>query len=52
MIDSLFADNDWANARILKLADGLNDKQLDLQREMGFGSLRATLFHIWAAEHL
>lgn len=52
MIDSLYAYNDWANSRIFQLAEGLTDDQLDDQREMGFGSLRATMFHIWAAEQL
>lgn len=52
MIDTLYAYNDWANARILKLAEGLSDDQLDQQRDLGFGSLRATLSHILAAERI
>jgi len=52
MLDSLYAYNDWANARIFELANGLTAEQLDAPRKMGFGTLRATLFHIWAAERL
>lgn len=52
MIDSLYAYNDWGNEKIFQLAEGLTDDQLDAQREMGFGSLRATMFHILAAEQV
>ena len=52
MIRDLFAHNDWANAKILKLCAGLADGQLDQEAPIGFGSLRATLFHMWAAEQL
>jgi uncharacterized damage-inducible protein DinB len=52
LIDNLFAFNDWANARILKLAHGLSAEQLDHPRTMGFGSLRNTIFHILAAEEI
>ena len=50
MIDDLYAYNDWANGKVLNLCEGLTDEQLDLPREMGFGTLRATLFHILTAE--
>jgi uncharacterized damage-inducible protein DinB len=42
--------HEWATGRLLRLCDGLTDTQLDAPREMGLGSLRATLFHILAAE--
>ena len=50
LIEDLFAYNDWANQKILSLCDGLTDEQIDTPREMGFGTLRATLFHILTAE--
>lgn len=50
LMNDLYAYNDWANQRVLSLCDGLSDQQLDTPREMGFGSLRATLFHILHAE--
>lgn len=50
LINDLYCYNDWANGRILDLCDGLTDEQLDAPRAMGFGSLRATLFHILFAE--
>ncbi len=52
MIESLYQYNDWANGRLLQLAQGLADEQLDSPKEMGFGSLRATLFHMLAAEQI
>jgi uncharacterized damage-inducible protein DinB len=50
LIDSLYAYNDWANAKIIALCSNLSDAQLDQPRAMGMGSLRATLFHILSAE--
>ena len=50
LIDSLYAYNDWANQQVLSLAADLSDGQLDAPRPMGFGTLRATLFHILAAD--
>ena len=50
LIDDLYDYNDWANQKVLSLCDGLTDEQLDTPREMGFGTLRATLFHILTAE--
>ena len=50
LIDDLYAYNDWANDKVLSLCDGLTDAQLDTPREMGFATLRATLFHILTAE--
>jgi uncharacterized damage-inducible protein DinB len=52
VIAELYDYNDWANGRVLHLCDGLADELLDAPREMGFGSLRATLFHILAAERV
>ncbi len=52
MLDDLYLYNDWANQKVLELCDGLDDAQLDAPRELGFGSLRATLFHILAAEQI
>ena len=52
MIDDLYRYNSWANDRIVALCDGLADGQLDEKREMGFGSLRNTVFHILAAEEI
>jgi uncharacterized damage-inducible protein DinB len=51
-LESLYEYNSWANRRILALCAGLTDAQLDLNREMGFGSLRNTIFHILAAEEI
>jgi uncharacterized damage-inducible protein DinB len=52
MIDDLYRFNNWANGRVLGLCNGLTDEQLDQPRDMGFGSLRATIFHILAAEEI
>jgi uncharacterized damage-inducible protein DinB len=52
MIEELYDYNDWANQRLLLLCDDLTDEVLDESREIGFGSLRATLFHILAAERV
>lgn len=52
MIESLYQYNDWANGRLFQLAEGLADEQLDSPLEMGLGSLRATLFHMLAAEQI
>lgn len=52
ILDDLYRYNDWANAKIVKLADGLSDAQLDQPCEMGFGSLRAILFHLLQAERI
>jgi uncharacterized damage-inducible protein DinB len=49
-IRECFRYNDWARDRLLGLATGLTDTQLDRPFEMGEGSLRATVYHLWAAE--
>ena len=50
LFSSLYAYNQWANEKIVQLCDGLTDAQLDQPKEMGFGTLRATLFHILTAD--
>lgn len=52
IIEDLYAANAWAWQRLLKLCEGLSDEQLDAPREMGFGSLRATLFHMFVSEQI
>lgn len=52
ILEDLYDHGDWANAKLLKLCHELSDAQLDQPREMGFGSLRNTLFHILEAEKL
>lgn len=52
IIDDLYRYNRWANAKVFRLSEGLTDTQLDERRELGFGSLRNTLFHILAAEEI
>ncbi|MFN9719342.1 MAG: DinB family protein [Planctomycetota bacterium] len=49
---ALFDYSLWADERLFQLCDGLSDEQLDATRELGFGSLRNTLFHILAAEEI
>lgn len=52
MLEDLFAHGDWARRKLFALSDGLSDAQLDEAREIGFGSLRNTLFHLLAAEEI
>lgn len=52
LIQDLFEYNDWANERLLALSAGLGDMELDAERPMGLGSLRATLYHLAFAERL
>jgi uncharacterized damage-inducible protein DinB len=52
LLADLFAYNDWANQYVCRRSEDLSDEQLDAPRPMGFGSLRATLFHLLAAERL
>lgn len=49
-IAALFVYNDRANALVVGAAKGLSDEHLDRKFEMGMGSLRRTLIHIWAGE--
>lgn len=46
----LFDYNDWANAQILHAAGPLNETQIDQSFDMGRGSLRRTLLHIYCGE--
>jgi len=48
----LFSYHDWASDRVFALARPLDDAQLDQPVAMGFGTLRATLDHLCAAERL
>lgn len=52
VIEDLYQYNQWAHGRMFRLCEGLTDPQLNAIREMGFGSLRNTLFHIMAAEEI
>ena len=51
-IEDLYRYNDWANAKVFAMCQGLSHAQLDEKREMGMGTLRNTLFHILAAEQI
>jgi hypothetical protein len=51
-IRELFTYTDWARDKIFELAGGLSDEQLDRPFEMGIGSIRNTLHHVWAAERV
>jgi len=44
--------NSWAHEKTLASAYPLADAQLDRKFAMGAGSIRATLFHLWAAERV
>lgn len=48
----LFAHNDWARDKLVTLASELTDEQLDRPFEMGPGSLRETLRHLYGAERI
>lgn len=52
IIEDLFHFNYWAQGRLFRLCNGLSDAQLDEKREMGFGSLRNTIFHVLTAEQI
>lgn len=43
--------NDWANDHLLQTAATFSDAQLDQPFDVGLGSLRRILTHIWAGEH-
>jgi uncharacterized damage-inducible protein DinB len=49
-IRTLLGYNDWADSRLLEASGPLSDEQLDRGFDMGPGSLRRTLIHIWAGE--
>ncbi len=52
IIEDFYRYNDWANDRIIELCRDLTKDQLDTPRNMGFGTLRNTLFHILTAEQI
>jgi uncharacterized damage-inducible protein DinB len=52
LIEDLYRYNEWANARVFEMCLELTNAQLDEEREIGFGSLRNTLFHILTAEQI
>ncbi len=43
---------DWSMAKLFAMCEGLSDDSLDATKEMGFGSLRSTLFHMFVAEQV
>src|SRR5215207_1594778 len=51
-IADLLAYHQWANGKLFGLCRPLTDEQLDREEPIGPGSLRKTLFHVWAAESL
>ncbi|MEM9588930.1 MAG: DinB family protein [Planctomycetota bacterium] len=50
LVQDLSAYNLWANERVFALCVDLADEQLDQTFPIGVGTLRATLFHLLAAE--
>jgi uncharacterized damage-inducible protein DinB len=48
----LFVHNDWARRALLDAAKEVDDVGLDRPFELGPGSLRATLHHLWRAERV
>ena len=50
VLTTLFAHNGWANRKLLDFCEQLSDEQLDATAIGGFGSIRATLWHIVGAE--
>lgn len=51
-LQEMFAYTDWARDKVFAQFAGLTDAQLDRPFEMGIGSIRNTLHHIWAAERV
>lgn len=49
---TMFKYGDWANSQLLRASSRLSDEQLDRPFDMGRGSLRLVLTHIWAGEHV
>ena len=49
-IRELFKYNDWGRDRLMPLVVKLDDEQLDRPFEMGGGSLRKTMWHLFGAE--
>src|SRR5438132_326535 len=49
-IRPLLEYGDWANGRLVEASGGLTDEQLDRAMEIGPGSMRRVLLHVWAGE--
>jgi uncharacterized damage-inducible protein DinB len=47
-----FVHNDWARDKVLAVAVDCTDAELDRSFEMGMGTLRKTLLHLWQAERI
>ncbi len=50
-LELLFKYNDWANDRILAMADNVSTEQLIAPNDLGWGSLRGALVHLMDAEY-
>ena len=50
VLTTLFAHNAWANLKLLDFCETLSDAQLDATAIGGFGSIRATVWHIVGGE--
>jgi uncharacterized damage-inducible protein DinB len=50
VLTTLFAQNGWANLKLLEFCEQLNDEQLDATAIGCYGSIRNTLWHIVGAE--
>ena len=48
----LFAHNDWARDKLMTLAAGLSEAQLDQPFEIGCGAVRESLRHLYGAERI
>lgn len=46
----LFEYSDWSNGELMRAATPLRDEDLDRSFDIGRGSLRRTLIHVWAGE--
>jgi uncharacterized damage-inducible protein DinB len=46
----MFDHHTWANLKLLEFCAGLSDEQLDTSAVGGFGSIRATLWHLVNAD--
>lgn len=44
--------SEWANGQLIRAAAGLSSEKLDQPFDMGRGTLRKTLLHLWAGESM
>ena len=51
-IRTLLAYTDWSNHRLLECASALSDEQLDRDMQIGPGTMRRTMRHIYAGEYV